>query len=107
MAAHVLLLFEPGGSSRAADELIVNQIENAGYEVVEAHNISVAAALLFVDRRVDAVLIKDNDEMGRYFAESVKAIRPEVQLFTIPSEEELSGAATDQIPAALGSKLDS
>ena len=108
MAAPVLLLFESDGESSATSQSIVNQLENAGYEVVEAHNLSLAAALLFVDRRVGGVVIKDRDDgMGRCFAESAKAIRPELPLFTITSNEDALRAATDYIPAALVSNLDS
>ena len=85
MSSHVVLLFEPDHASTGIGRSIVSQFEQSGYEVIEAHNLSLATALLFVDRRVEAVVIDATDNrIEEEFAHTVRAIRPGLPLLTTP-----------------------
>ena len=56
MSAHVVLLLESNRATKS-EQFLFGELKNVGYEVVEARNLNVAAALVFIDRRIDAVVI--------------------------------------------------
>jgi hypothetical protein len=87
MSAHVVLL---AGLDRAfeTEPSIAGELERAGYEVTEAHNLSTASALLFVHRRVEAVVIDAaSDQIASELAKTVSAIRPGLPLLTAAGTE--------------------
>jgi hypothetical protein len=89
MAAHVVLLFaEPESVPKHTEPSIANELKQAGYRVIEVHNLSVAAALLFVSRTVEAVVIESAcDQIAAKFADSVGAIRPGLPLLRADARE--------------------
>ena len=95
MCAHVVLLVEPVASHQSRPA-IAKELENAGYEVVETHNLNVAAAMVFIDRRIEAVVL---DVVSESFcpelARGMSAIRPAVPLFSV-SMPEIRTAAENQ-----------
>jgi hypothetical protein len=95
MSAHVVLLV---GLDRAFEETepsIASELERAGYEVIEGHNLSTASAILFVHRRVEAVVIDAaSDQIAAELAKTVSAIRPGLPLLTAAGTE--AQAPTDR-----------
>ena len=89
MAAHVVLVFaEPDSAPRQTEPSIAIDLKQAGYRVIEANNLSVAAALLFVSRTVEAVVIESAcDQIAAKFADSVGAIRPGLPLLRADATE--------------------
>ena len=87
MSAHVVLLVE---SERAteSEQLLARELEKVGYEVIESHNLNVAAALVFIDRRIEAVVIDaTSEQVFPELARGVSAIRPAIPLFSVGSTE--------------------
>ena len=87
MSAHVVLLV---GLDRAfeTEPSVASELESAGYEVIEAYNLSTASALLFVHRRVEAVVIDAaSDQIAAELAKTVSAIRPGLPLLTAAATE--------------------
>ena len=81
MSAHIVLLFEPPRASNRAELSIADELEKAGYEVIEAHSLSMAATLLFVSPALEAVVIDAaGDQVAAKLADSVSAIRPGLPL---------------------------
>jgi DNA-binding response OmpR family regulator len=88
MSAHIVLLFEPDRPSTRIESSIASELEKAGYEVVEAHNLNVAAALVFIDRRIEAVVIDAaSEQVFPQLARGASAIRPAIPLFSAASAE--------------------
>jgi hypothetical protein len=88
MSTHIILLFEPDSASEQSESSVATELENAGYEVIEARNLSMAAALLFVSRTVKAVVVDvANDQIAAKFADSVNAIRPGLPVLRAASSE--------------------
>jgi len=86
MSAHIVLLFEPPRASKQTELSIAGELERAGYEVIEAHTLSMAAALLFVSPALEAVVIDAvGDQMAAKLADSVSAIRPGLPLLRAAS----------------------
>jgi len=56
MSEHVVLVVESDCATES-EQVLARELERVGYEVIEAHNLDVAAALLFIDRRINAVVI--------------------------------------------------
>lgn len=76
MSAHVVLLVGLGRAFEEIQPSIASELERAGYEVVEADNLSSASALLFVHRRVQAVVIDaGSEQIAAELANRVRAIR--------------------------------
>jgi hypothetical protein len=87
MSAHVVLLvgLDPAFE---AEPSIASELEGAGYEVIEARNLSAASALLFVHRRVEAVVIDaTSDRIAAELAKTLSAIRPGLPLLTAAGTE--------------------
>jgi hypothetical protein len=88
MSAHIVLLFEPPSASKPIELSIADQLERAGYEVIEAHTLSMAAALLFVSPTLEAVVIDSaGDQIAAKLADCVSAIRPGLPLLRAASME--------------------
>ena len=88
MSAHLVLLFEPDRTSEEIEPSIATELERAGYEVTEVHNLSTAAALLFVNRRVEAVVIDvPSGEILPELADRLSAIRPGLLLLRTTSTD--------------------
>jgi Cdc6-like AAA superfamily ATPase len=86
MSAHIVLLFEPPRASKQTELSVADELERAGYEVVEAHSLSMAAALLFVSPGLEAVVIDAaGDQIAAKLADSVSAIRPGLPLLRAAS----------------------
>ena len=86
MSAHIVLLFEAPRASNQTEVSIAGQLERAGYEVIEAHTVSMAAALLFVSPTLEAVVIDSaGDQIAAKLADCVSAIRPGLPLLSAPS----------------------
>jgi len=81
MSVHVVLLFEPEDASKQQDRSIACDLERAGYEVMEAHDLNTAAALLYVSNRVEAVIIHAaNEKIDPEFARCMTSMRPGLPL---------------------------
>jgi hypothetical protein len=81
MSGHVVLLFEPEDASKQQEQSITCDLVRAGYEVMEAHDLNTAAALLYVTHRVEAVVVHAaNEEIDPEFARCITAIRPGLPL---------------------------
>jgi hypothetical protein len=81
MSAHIVLLFEPEDASKQQEQSISCDLARAGYEVMEAHDLNTAAALLYVSHRVEAVIVHAaNEEINPEFARCITAIRPGLPL---------------------------
>jgi len=81
MSVHVVLLFEPEDASKQLEQSIACDLVRAGYEVMEAHDLNTAAALLYVSHRVEAVVVHAaNQEINPEFARCITAIRPGLPL---------------------------
>jgi hypothetical protein len=81
MSVHVVLLFEPENASKQLEHSTACDLVRAGYEVMEAHDLNTAAALLYVSHRVEAVVVHAaNQEINPEFARCVTAIRPGLPL---------------------------
>ena len=92
MSAHVVLLLE---SSRAtkSEQFLFGELKNVGYEVVEARNLNVSAALVFIDRRIDAVVMDaSNEQVFPELARGLSSIRPSIPLFSVMSTGILKAA---------------
>jgi|ERR1035437_997951 DNA-binding response OmpR family regulator len=88
MPAHLVLLFELDRTSEEIEPSIASELERAGYEVTEAHDLSTASASLFVNRRVEAVVIDvPRGQILPELADSLSAIRPGVPLLRRTSTE--------------------
>ena len=86
MSAHSVLLFELPCASNQTELSVALELERAGYEVIEAHSLSMAAALLFVSPALDAVVIDGaGDQIAAKLADSVRAIRPGLPLLRAAS----------------------
>ena len=86
MSAHIVLLFEPPCASKQTGLSVADELERAGYEVIEAHSLSMAAALLFVSPGLEAVVIDAaGDQVAAKLADSVSAIRPGLPLLRAAS----------------------
>lgn len=84
MSAHVVLLFEPENASKQQEQSDVCDLNKAGYEVMEAHDLNTACALLYVSHRVEAVVVRDvNEQINPEFARSITAIRPGLPLMLL------------------------
>lgn len=88
MSAHLVLLFEPDRPSTEIEPSIASELEKAGYEVIEAHNLNTAAALVFIDRRVEAVVVDAaSNQIFPDLADSLSAIRPGISLLRATNRE--------------------
>jgi response regulator RpfG family c-di-GMP phosphodiesterase len=96
MSAHVLLLFAPHQASKNHEPSIAAVLERAGYEVVEADSLNKAFALLFVSRKVEAVVVDaNNGPIGTEVVESMHALRPGLPL-VVASSVEAESCDTDK-----------
>ena len=94
MSAHIVLLFEPPRASKDHEFSIACELERAGYEVIEAHSLSMAAALLFVSPALEAVVIDAAcDQLAAQLADSVGAIRPGLPLLRAATKTQADGHA--------------
>jgi CheY-like chemotaxis protein len=91
--AHVLLIEDEA----FLRELLVENLQDAGYAVLEASDGSAALELLQSDRRIDVLLsdIKLPDMDGYQIAQAGHALRPELKVIL------MTGYAPTPLPAAL------
>jgi hypothetical protein len=83
MPPHIVLLLEPNPTSNNAESRIAVELENAGYRVVTVRSFSMAAAIVFIDHRVKAVVIEAAIfPVAVDFSETVWAIRPGILILT-------------------------
>jgi len=107
MSAHIVLLFEPPRASNPAELSIAAELEKAGYEVIEAHSLSMAAALLFVSPALEAVVIDAaGDQVAAKLADSVSAIRPRLPLLRAASPKAQADGQAVHERGAVVSTLD-
>jgi len=105
MHSHVVLLIEPDTASQDNRSTLAKEFEKAGYEVVETHNLNVAAAMVFIDRRIEAVVLDAASEsFCPKLARGVSAIRPAIPLFSVATPE-IRTTAEDQDCAVIISAL--
>jgi len=87
MSERVVLVVESDCATES-EQFLARQLERVGYEVIAAHNLNVAAALLFIDRRINAVVIDAaSEQVFPKLARGVSGIRPAIPLFSVPSTE--------------------
>ena len=98
MSAHIVLLFEPLRASKVAELSVADELQRAGYQVIEAHSLSMAAALLFVSPALEAVVIDAaSDQIAAKLADSVSAIRPGLPMFRAANmEAQADGQAVNE-----------
>jgi len=107
MSAHIVLLFEPPRASNRAELSIADELEKAGYEVIEAHSLSMAATLLFVSPALEAVVIDAaGDQVAAKLADSVSAIRPGLPLLRAASTKARADGQAVHERGAVVSTLD-
>src|SRR5882757_5815369 len=83
MSEHVVLVIESDRATEG-DQFLARELEKVGYEVIEARNLDVAAALLFIDRRIDAVVIDAaSEQVFPELAHGLSGIRPAIPLFSV------------------------
>jgi len=88
MPAHLVLLFEPDHVPKESEPSIASELGRAGYDVIEAHSLNTAAALVFINRRVEAVVIDAaSDRIFPELADSLSALRPGMPLLRAASTE--------------------
>lgn len=87
MSLHVVLLFEPDRAAEDTEPSIVRELALAGWEVVRAHDLNMVAAMLYVNRSVEAVVIgAADDRITAKLVESTNAIRPGLPIFTLSTD---------------------
>jgi len=87
MSEHVVLVVESDRTTESK-QFLARELEKVGYEVIEIRDLNVAAALLFIDRRIDAVVIDAaSEQVFPKLARGVSGIRPAIPLFTVGSTE--------------------
>jgi len=97
MSAHIVLLFEPPCASKQTGLSVADELERAGYEVIEAHSLSMAAALLFVSPGLEAVVIDAaGEQVAAKLADSVSAIRPGLPLLSASTKAQADGQAVNE-----------
>ena len=107
MSAHIVLLFEPPRASKQTGLSVADELERAGYEVIEAHSLSMAAALLFVSPGLEAVVIDAaGEQIAAKLADSVSAIRPGVPLLRAASTKAQADGQAFNEKAEVVSTLD-
>ena len=88
MSTHLVLLFQPDRASKEIEPSIGSELRKAGYKVIAAHNLNTAAALVFIDRRVKAVVVDAaSDQLFPELAGSLSAIRPGMPLLRAADTE--------------------
>lgn len=88
MSAHVVLLFEPDHPPKDSEPSIAGELGRAGYDVIAVHNLNTAAALVFINRKVEAVIVHAaSDRIFPKLADSLSAIRPGMPLLRAASTE--------------------
>jgi len=88
MPAHVVLLLEADGSTKDNELLLAAELSNAGYEVVGTHNLDVAAAFLYISRRIEVVVIDAASiRAGEDFAHRLSGLRSETPLVVVTRNE--------------------
>lgn len=88
MSSHVVLVFEPDRASKELEPSMAGKLERAGYEVIETHDLNMAAALVFICRRIEAVVIDAcSERVYPKLARGVSAIRPAIPLFSAACTE--------------------
>ena len=101
MPGHVVLLFEPDGSSKANEMMLEVELAKAGYEVLGTHNLDVAVALLYISRRIEVVVIDAASiRAGEDFAHCLGGLRSETPLVVVARDE------VRQVHAGIPSHLD-
>jgi len=110
MPAHVVLLLGADGSSKDSELLLETELAKAGYEVVGTHNLDVAAALLYISRRIEVVVIDAASiRAGEDFAHRLSGLRSETPLVVVTRNEVRqvhAGAQSDLDDAQLLSILE-
>jgi len=101
MPAHVVMLLEADGSSKDHELQLEVELVNAGYEVLGTHNFDVAAALLYISRRIEVVVIDAASiQAGQDFAHCLSGLRSETPLVVVTRNE------VRQVHAGVRSDLD-
>ena len=87
MSEHVVLVIEFDHATEG-QRFLARELEKVGYELINARNLDVAAALLFIDRRIDAVVIDAaSEQVFPKLARGLSGIRPAIPLFSVASTE--------------------
>ena len=96
MSTHAVLLFAPDRASKQRKPFATADLETAGFEVVESHDINNALALLFVSRKLEEVVIDvADDSVGVEVANCVKLLRPGLPLL-VATDKAQNGDETGQ-----------
>lgn len=101
MPSHVVLLFEPDRGPNEAESPVAEELERAGCEVIETHSLGLTAALLFVSRRVEALMIDAaSDQVFRELAWNLSALRPGLPLLRVDRKpaESFSVSQAQELP---------
>lgn len=94
MPGHVILAVEAVPLlGRSNSSPMAAQLRNAGYDVLVSSNVSEAVGLVFVSRRIEAILINSYGEpiTGREVAGRMREINPRIPILVVEVDPDASG----------------
>jgi CheY-like chemotaxis protein len=97
MPGHVILAVEPGlGVSNLSP--IAAQLRKAGHDVLVPGSVSEAIGLVFVNRRIEVVLINSCTEpmAGVEVAARLRAINPQIPILVVEVDPDASGPDSER-----------
>lgn len=108
MPGHVILAVEAVPLGRSSLSPIATQLCNAGYDVLASSNVSQAVGLVFVNRRIEAVLINSyGDPMtGVEVAAKLRAINPRIPFLVLEVDSDALGPDSQKSVCSAIAKLE-
>jgi len=94
MPGHVVLAVEAVPLSRSNASPIAAQLRSAGYDVLVSNNVSETVGLVFVNPRLEAVLINSYGE-SRTVAARLRAINPQIPILVVEADPDGQPSAPD------------
>jgi CheY-like chemotaxis protein len=88
MPGHLILAVEAASHGNSNPSPMAAQLRNAGYDVLVSSNVTEAVGLVFVSRRIEAVLINSYGEpmTGVEVAARLRAINPRIPIHVVESD---------------------
>jgi CheY-like chemotaxis protein len=88
MPGHVILAVEAVPLGRSSPSPMAAELRNAGYDVLVSSNVSEAVGLVFVSRRIEAILINSYGEptTGLEVAGRMRAINPRIPILVVEAD---------------------
>lgn len=97
MPGHVIFAVEADPLGRSSLSPIATHLRNAGYDVLVSGNVSQAVGLVFVNRRIEAVLINSYGVRmtGVQVAARLRAINPRIPILLVEANPDGQSSAPD------------